>query len=147
MKQQAAIQDTLLELKEEFAFMGDWRERFQFIIDLGRSLPPLPKEFYTDQYKVDGCVSQVWMEAHTDNGRVVFQGDSDAAIVKGLVALMIRIYSNHTPDEILAVPPDFLVEMGITTHLTPNRTNGLASMAKRVMTYASAFKTIGDSAP
>lgn len=147
MEQQASIQDTLDDLKEEFAFMGDWRERFQFIIDLGRSLSPLPKEFYSDQYKVDGCVSQVWLEAHRENGRLVIQGDSDAAIVKGFAALMIRIYSNHTPEEILAVPPDFLVDMGIAKQLTPNRSNGLASMAKRIMTYATAFKAIGDSGP
>lgn len=142
MEQQTTIRDTLEEIKEEFAFMGDWRERFQYIIDLGRELPKLPEEFYDDQYKVDGCVSQVWLEAHREGDQVVFQGDSDAAIVKGLVALMIRIYSNHAPEEILSVPPDFLIEMGITTHLTPNRSNGLASMAKKIMTYAVAFKKI-----
>jgi len=145
MEEQATIHDTLDEIKDEFAFMGDWRERFQYIIDLGRELAKLPAEFYDDQYKVDGCVSQVWLEAHRDGDRVVFRGDSDAAIVKGLVGLMIRIYSGHTPEEILSVPPNFLVDMGITTHLTPNRSNGLAALAKKIMTYAAAFKTIQEA--
>ncbi len=140
-----SIQDTLGEIREEFAFMGDWRDRFQYIIDLGKELPKLPEEYYSDEYKVDGCVSQVWLEAHLEDGRVVYRGDSDAAIVRGLVGLMVRVYSNHRPEEILAVRPDFLVEMGISTNLTPNRSNGLAALAKKMMMYAAAFKTVQES--
>jgi cysteine desulfuration protein SufE len=142
MKETQSIQETIEEIKEEFAFMGDWRERFQYVIDLGKEMPKLPEDYYTDEYKVEGCVSQVWLEAHLEGDRVKYRGDSDAAIVRGLVGLMVRVYSDHTPEEILEVPPEFLLEMGITTHLTPNRSNGLAALAKKMMTYAGAFKEI-----
>ncbi|GAB4316338.1 MAG: SufE family protein [Candidatus Sumerlaeia bacterium] len=134
------IQDAIHEIEEEFAFMPSWQERFQYIIELGKNLPPLPEEFKTKQYKVDGCVSQAWLRAEMQDGRVVYQADSDAVIVRGLIALLLKVYSNHTPEEILAAPPDFLVQLGIVNHLTPNRSNGLASLVQKMRAWAAAFQ-------
>ena len=138
------IQDTLEEIREDFASMEDWRERFQYIIDLGKEMDPLPEALHTDDYLVEGCVSRVWFEGRLEGDRVVFRGDSDAVIVKGLVGLLVSIYSGHRPGEILAVPPDFLVDLGISTHLTPNRSNGLAALARRIQVLAASFQDILD---
>jgi cysteine desulfuration protein SufE len=134
-----AAQEAIVE---EFSQFDDWEEKYRHIIKLGRELPPMPAELHTEENKVRGCQSQVWLHADLRNGRVIFQGDSDAAIVKGLVALALRVYSNRTPQEIVAVAPDFIKKIGLDTHLSPNRTNGFASMIKKIKTYGIAFSVM-----
>lgn len=141
------IQETIQEIEEEFAFLPTWQERFQYIIELAKAMPPLPDEFKTKDYKVEGCVSQAWLHAMMDDGRVIYQADSDAVIVRGLIALLLQVYSNHTPDEILAVPPDFLISTGLSKQLTPNRSNGLASLVQKMRAYAAAFREHPEQAP
>jgi len=127
---------------EEFADITDWEDKYRHIITLGRALPPMPDNLRTEDNKVRGCQSQVWLHAELSDGRVHFQGDSDAAIVKGLVALALRVYSDKTPQDILATQPDFVSKIGLDTHLSPNRTNGFASMIKKIKTYAVAFSLL-----
>ena len=130
------IAEAIAEIVEEFEDLEEWPERFKYIIELARELDDLAPEYHTDEYKVDGCVSQVWLHAFSKGDRLFFEADSDAVIVKGLIALLIRVYSGRTPGEILATPPDFLQETGLSTHLSPNRTNGLVAMVNRIMAYA-----------
>jgi len=136
------IQETQVQIINEFEGFADWEERYRQIIDWGRRLAPIDEQYRTDKYKLSGCQSQVWINAKLEENRVVFEADSDAAIVKGLVALLIRVYSNHTPDEILAAPPEFLKTIGIDKHLSPTRNNGLGSMMKQIQMYAVAFKAL-----
>ena len=130
------IAESIAEIVDEFEDLEEWPERFKYIIELARELDDLPPEYHSDEYKVDGCVSQVWLHASSKGDRLFFEADSDAVIVKGLIALLIRVYSGRTPGEILATPPDFLQETGLSTHLSPNRTNGLLAMVNRIMAYA-----------
>ena len=130
------------EIVDEFGFFDDWTGRYQYLIDLGRKLPPLADEDRTDANKVDGCQSQVWMHARVDDGRVLFEGDSDALLVRGLVALLLRVYSDATPEEILSTPPDFVKEVGLESKLSPSRANGLFSMIKQMKYYAMAFQAL-----
>lgn len=127
-------------LVDEFDFLGDWEERYRYLIELGQGLPPLPDAERTDDFKVKGCVSQVWMVL--DDGpdqRLTIRGDSDAHIVKGLVALLARLYSGRTPDEALQIDPkDVLSRIGLAEHLSPQRSNGLASMVGRIRAEAQA---------
>ncbi len=142
MTQQAAtIAEEQELLAEEFELFDDWREKIEYVIDLGRKLPPLPEAHRTEPNKVHGCQSQVWMVADIDeaSGRVRFQADSDAFIVKGLIALLMRLYSNRPPREILDNPPEVFDRIGLGRHLTPNRANGLYSMVGRVRELAAAF--------
>ena len=127
----------------EFSGLADWEDRYKKLIDLGKALPELPDEKKLEDYKVKGCQSQVWMHARLDNGRVVFEADSDAILVRGLVALLLRVYSNATPAEILATPPDFVKEIGLESKLSPSRANGLFSMIKQIKFYAMAFQAMG----
>lgn len=131
---------TLDDVLDTFEFLDDWDERYKFIIDLGRRLPPLAASEMTDDFKVRGCQSQVWLiPARDADGRIRFRGDSDAHIVKGLVALMLLIYNDKTPEEILAVDARGLLErLGLASHLSPQRANGLFSMVERIRTIAGA---------
>jgi cysteine desulfuration protein SufE len=125
---------------DEFQALPTWEDRYQRIIALGRALPPLPDELRTDDRKVRGCSSTVWLHASTEaDGRVRYQADSDAAIPKGLVALLLHVYNGHKPTDILAAPPEFIEELGLNQNLSPNRANGLSAMAKQVMAYAAAL--------
>ena len=128
----------------EFEGMKDWDDRYAHIIKLGRELPLLDDEFRNEKYKLVGCQSQVWIHAKLENNKIYFFADSDAMIVKGLIALLIRVYSGRTPAEILSTPPDFLKKLGIDSHLSPTRKNGLSVMLKQIQMYAFAFKTIAD---
>ncbi len=132
-------------LREDFAFLGDWEERFTHLIDLGKSLPPLKPEEYSDDNKVRGCSSQVWLVAEpspTNPGAIRFRGASDAMIVAGLVAMLLHLFSDQQPDDILAFDaPAFFKEIGIADALTPQRSNGLASMLTRIRTAASAQRS------
>jgi cysteine desulfuration protein SufE len=135
---------TLIEqqdqLVKEFVAYTDWEKRYQRIIDLGKALPALPESLKTEANKVRGCQSQVWLDAKLNNdGHVLYQVDSDAMIVRGLAALLVRVYSNHTPSEIIAANSDFLTQMGLTSHLSQSRANGLAAMVKQFKNYAIAF--------
>ena len=128
-------QDAIVE---EFAFFGDWTERYQYLIDLGRRLPPLPDELKTDAHKVHGCQSQVWLVSGGDSQKMEFRAISDSAIVSGLIALLLRVYSGRSAREILDTPPRFVEAIGLAQHLSPTRSNGLAAMLKRIKDEARA---------
>lgn len=136
------IQETKDQVIQEFSQFTDWEDKYRHLIQMGKALPVFPSGFQTDDYKVNGCQSQVWLKADLDGDRVVFLADSDAFIVKGLVALLLRIYSGQTPADILALPPDFLKEIGLDQHLSQNRTNGLAAMVKKIKTYAIGYQMV-----
>ena len=124
-----AEQDAIIE---EFAFFGDWTERYQYLIDLGRQLPALPEELKTDAHKVTGCQSQVWLVPGGDAQRLTFRAISDSAIVSGLIALLLRVYSGRSAQEITDAPPRFIDAIGLAKHLSPTRSNGLAAMLKAI---------------
>lgn len=136
------IKDTQNEIVKEFDELEDWEERYAKIIKLGRELPDLPEDFKTEKNKLDGCQSQVWIKAELENGKILLKADSDAMIVKGLIALLIKVYSGHTPEEILSTPPDFVKEIGIDNHLSPTRKNGLGAMLKQIQMFAVAYKAM-----
>ncbi|HLV52793.1 MAG TPA: SufE family protein [Cryomorphaceae bacterium] len=137
---QTDINQTEAEIVEEFAFFPGWMEKYEHLIDLGKNLPRIADEHKTDQNLIRGCQSQVWLHAELVDGRVRFTADSDAIITKGIVALMIRVYDNRTPEEILASDAAFVDEIGLKEHLSPTRSNGLAAMIKQMKYYALAFK-------
>lgn len=115
-------------IAEEFAFFGDWTERYQYLIDLGRKLPPFPEEWKTEAHKVQGCQSQVWLAAEGDREQLRFRAISDSAIVSGLIYLALRVYSGRSAQEILATEPDYIADIGLAKHLSPTRSNGLAAL-------------------
>lgn len=132
------IQDGIIE---EFIGFDDWLDRYQLLIDLGNEQEALPEEYKTDNNLIEGCQSRVWLQADIVDGKVVFRAESDALIVKGIVALLIKVYSGHTPDEILSSEPYFVEAIGLKEHLSPTRSNGLVAMIKQMRLYALAFKT------
>ena len=131
------IQDSIIE---EFSDFEDWLDRYQLLIDLGSEQEPLPQEYKTDNNLIEGCQSRVWLQADLVDGKVQFRAESDALIVKGIVSLLIKVYSGHTPDEILEVEPYFVEAIGLKEHLSPTRSNGLLAMIKQMRLYALAFK-------
>jgi len=134
-------------IAKRFPSEMSWEERYRIIIDLGKKLPPYPNEFRTSEYLVKGCQSQVWIHGTlAANGRVQFVADSDAVIVKGLIALLLELYSDATPGEILATQPQFIDEIGLAQNLTPSRSNGLVAMVRQIKYYATAFKILQDRA-
>ncbi len=135
------LQEKQDRLVRQFELLGDWPERYKYIIKLGQKLNPLPEEHKVEENLVRGCQSQVWLTTELEDGRVVFKADSDAAITKGLVAMMVNFYSGETPDEILSTNPDFIKKIGMQEHLSPTRSNGLASMVKQMKIYAMAYKS------
>jgi len=137
-----SIQDAQAAVVADFARLDDWQARYRKIILTGKAMQRLDDAHKTDQNKVKGCQSQVWLHATLDEGRVIYQGDSDAAIVRGLVALVLQVFSGHTPDEILASEITFINDLGLSDHLTQNRSNGLAAMVKQVKFYAIAFNAL-----
>lgn len=124
------------EIVEEFGFFDDWTSRYQYLIDLGRKLPALGDAEMTAENKVDGCQSQVWIVVSGDAGRLDLRATSDSAIVSGLVALLLRVYSGRSAREILDTDPDFINAIGLGKHLSPTRSNGLASMVKTIKAHA-----------
>ena len=128
------------EVIEEFSDFDDWMDKYQLLIDLGSEQQALPEEYKTDQNLIDGCQSRVWLQADLVDGKVVFQAESDALIVKGLVALLVKVLSGHTPDEILDAHLYFIEKIGLKEHLSPTRSNGLLAMLKQMKMYALAFK-------
>lgn len=136
-----SIDELQTEVIEEFQDYDDWMDRYQLLIDLGNEQQPLPEKYKTESNLIDGCQSRVWLQADlTPDGHVVFQAESDALIVKGLVALLIHVLSNHTPDEILNANLHFIQDIGLQEHLSPTRSNGLLAMLKQMKLYAMAFK-------
>ena len=131
------IQDSIIE---EFSDFEDWLDRYQLLIDLGNEQEPLPEEYKTDNNLIEGCQSRVWLQADYVDGKVHFSAESDALIVKGIVSLLTKVYSGHTPDEILDNEPYFVEAIGLREHLSPTRSNGLVSMIKQMRMYALAFK-------
>tara|TARA_R110000787_G_scaffold23762_2_gene67601 strand:+ start:15997 stop:16446 length:450 start_codon:yes stop_codon:yes gene_type:complete len=136
--QQQSIAEVQQDLIDEFEFLDDWMDRYRHIIDLGQRLEDFPEEWMTDEFKVRGCQSQVWLVPEHKDGRIVFHAASDAAIVSGLIAILLRIYSNRTPAEILETPPSFIEGLGLDEHLSPSRANGLHSMVQTMLKHAQA---------
>ncbi|MFQ5563724.1 MAG: SufE family protein [Parvularculaceae bacterium] len=127
------------DIKQDFAFLDAWDDRYKYLIDLGRNLEPYPEQVRDDAHKVRGCASQVWFFAEHENGALVFYGDSDAHIVKGLIAVLFALYSGKTPREIVDIDPESaLAPLDLKDHLTPQRSNGLVSMVKRIRNIAAA---------
>ena len=129
---ESSIAEEQADLIAEFSFFDDWMDRYQYLIDLGRKLPEMPAEYIRDEFKLKGCQSQVWFAGEAVGERLIFRAVSDAAIVSGLVAVLLRIYSNRTPREILDTEPDFITEIGLETHLSPTRKNGLGAMVTSI---------------
>jgi cysteine desulfuration protein SufE len=132
------IQDAIIE---EFSFFEDWAQKYEYIIEIGKDLGKLDEQYKVEENKVRGCQSHVWLHASLNNGKVHYDVESEALIVKGLAALLLRVFNDRTPDEILATQPDFIDAIGMKAHLSPTRSNGLASMVKHIKTYAVAFKS------
>lgn len=129
--------EAIATIGEELGLFDDWMERYQFIIEMGRKLPPFPEDWTNDAHRVPGCQSRVWMEAVLRDGDLYFAGASDAAIVSGLVALLLRVYSGRSPAEIMATDPVFLKDLGLLEALSTNRGNGIAAMARKVREVAA----------
>ena len=129
------------QIIDEFSMFEDWMDKYNYLIELGKSLPLIDEKYKTDQYVISGCQSKVWLHAAIQNGQVIFTADSDAIITKGIINLLIRVLSNHTPDEIISSNMDFVDKIGLKEHLSPTRSNGLTSMIKQMKLYALAFKT------
>ncbi|HWU77905.1 MAG TPA: SufE family protein [Rhodanobacter sp.] len=131
------------QIAEEFAFFGDWTERYQYLIDLGKQLPDFPEAHKSDDYRVHGCQSMVWLVPSGDVSNMHFEAASDSAIVSGLIALVLRVYSDRPAAEILATEPTFISTIGLAKHLSPTRSNGLAAMLAKLKGYAA--QAMGDS--
>ena len=131
------------EIIEEFSDFEDWMDKYQLLIDLGSDQPPLEEKYKNEQNLIDGCQSRVWLQADIIDGKLHFQAESDALIVKGIVALLIRVLGDHTPQEILDTDLYFIEKIGLSEHLSPTRSNGLLAMIKQMKMYALAFKAKG----
>ena len=134
------INEVQDEIIEEFSGFDDWMDKYQLLIDMVSGQEPLPEEYKTEQNLIDGCQSRVWLQADYREGRVVFRAESDALIVKGIVDLLVRVLSGHTPQEILDADLYFIDRIGLKEHLSPTRSNGLVAMLKQMKMYALAFK-------
>lgn len=135
------INELQAEVVEEFSELDDWMDRYQLLIDLGEEQQSLPAAEKTEQNLIDGCQSRVWLVCDERDGRLYFRAESDALIVKGIVALLIRVLTGHTPQEILDADLHFIHDIGLTEHLSPTRSNGLLAMIKQMRMYALAYKT------
>lgn len=131
------LQDQIID---EFSVFDDWMDKYALLIDLGNSLPPLDERYKTESNLIEGCQSRVWLQADYVDGKIVFQGESDAVIVKGIVSLLIQILSGHTPQEIIDADLYFIEQVGLKEHLSPTRSNGLVAMVKQMRLYAVAFR-------
>ena len=134
------INEAQDQIIEEFSDFEDWMDKYQLLIDLGNEQEPLDDNYKTEQNLIEGCQSRVWLHADYLDGRILFRAESDALIVKGIIALLIKVLSNHTPDEILESDLYFIDKIGLKEHLSPTRSNGLLSMVKQIRMYALAFK-------
>ena len=137
----ATINEIQDEIIEEFTGFDDWMDKYQLLIDLGNDQEPLDEQYKVEQNLIDGCQSRVWLQADYEDGVIRFTAESDALIVKGIVALLIRVLSGHTPQEIMDADLYFIEKIGLKEHLSPTRSNGLLAMVKQMRMYALAFKT------
>lgn len=133
-----AIQEDIVD---EFSMFEDWEERYQYMIDLGKTLPLIEDQYKTEDNIIKGCQSKVWVHAEMNNDKVIFTADSDAIITKGIIAILIRVFSNQHPKDILEADTAFIDEIGLKEHLSPTRANGLVSMIKQLKMYAIAYQT------
>lgn len=136
-----SIQQIQNKIVEEFDFFDDWDDKYGFIIDMGKSLKVLDSEFKTDDNIIKGCQSQVWLHAFLKDDKIIFEAESDAIIVKGIVAMLLRVFSDQTPNDIVNADIFFMEKIGMAKHLSPTRANGLVAMIKQIKLYALAFKT------
>ena len=135
------IDEIQNDIIEEFEMFDDWMQRYEYIIELGRSLPLIDPQYKTEDNLIKGCQSKVWLHAEKKDDKVIFTADSDAIITKGIIAILIRAYSNQTPKNIIEANADFIDEIGLKEHLSPTRANGLVSMIKQLKLYAIAYQT------
>ena len=140
MKEHKSIQEIENEIVEEFALFDSWDDKYEYIIDLGKKLPPLEEQHKIDINKVKGCQSTVWLVSDFRDGKVYYKAESDAVIVKGLISMLIRVLSGHSPDEIIDTKLDFINKIGMTTHLAQTRSNGLLAMVRQMKNFALAYK-------
>jgi cysteine desulfuration protein SufE len=140
MGDQKKIEQIEAEIKEEFSLFDSWDDKYEYIIDLGKKLPPLEEKFKTDENRVRGCQSTVWLVADHKDGKIFYKAESDAVIVKGLISMLIRVLSGQTADDIINARLNFIHEIGMTTHLAQTRSNGLLAMVKQMKNFALAFK-------
>jgi len=136
-----SIQDIQNEIIDEFSMFEDWEERYQYMIDLGKDLPLIEEQYKTDANIIKGCQSKVWVHAELKDDKIIFTADSDAIITKGIIAILIRVFSNQKPKDILEANTDFIEQIGLKEHLSPTRANGLVSMIKQLKMYAIAYQT------
>lgn len=131
------LQDQVID---EFSVFDDWMDKYALLIDMGNSLPPLDEKYKTESNLIEGCQSRVWFQADYEEGKIIFRGESDAVIVKGIVSLLIQVLSGHTPQEILDADLYFIEQVGLKEHLSPTRSNGLVAMVKQMRLYAMAYR-------
>ena len=134
------INEIQKEIIEEFAGLGEWMERYNYLIELGKEIPMIDPALRKDEYLIRGCQSRVWLNAEYASGKIFYTADSDAIITKGLAALMIRVFTGHTPAEIIAADLDFIDQIGLKEHLSPTRSNGLVAMVRQIRYYAMAYQ-------
>lgn len=135
------IKEIQEEIVDEFSMFDDWMQRYEYIIELGKNLPLIKEELKTDENIIKGCQSKVWLQGEQQGDKVVFTADSDAILTKGIIAILIRVFSNQKPADILEADMDFIDEIGLKEHLSPTRANGLVSMIKNIKMYALAFNS------
>ncbi|WP_313030890.1 SufE family protein [Soonwooa sp.] len=134
------IKEKQQELVDEFAFLGDWEDKYEYIIDLGKSLKPISEDKKTDENLIKGCQSKVWIDARFEDGKLYFDADSDGILPKGIVSMLVSIYSGHSTQEIMDSDFDFISEIGLQEFLSPSRANGLMAMTKQIKFYAVAYQ-------
>ena len=140
------IDQAQQELVDEFVDIEDWMDRYAMIIDMGNSLPPIDEKYRTPEHLIEGCQSRAWLNAElSDEGKVIYTADSDAIIVKGIISMLVKVLSDHTPDEILESDLHFVNDIGLQEHLSPTRSNGLLALLKQMRLYALAFKELQTS--
>ncbi|RLD29881.1 MAG: SufE family protein [Bacteroidetes bacterium] len=135
------IKDIQNEIIDEFTMFDDWMQRYEYMIDLGKSLPLIDDQYKTEDNIIKGCQSKVWVHAKMEDGKIIFTADSDAIITKGIIAILIRVFSNQQPKDIIEADTGFIDKIGLKEHLSPTRANGLVSMIKQLKMYAIAYQT------
>lgn len=135
------IQEKQQKVVEEFSFLEDWMDKYEYLIELGKNLPPLDDSSKQEKNLIKGCQSRVWLDVRRENGKLFFKADSDALITKGIISLLVQVFSGHTPEEILDSNMDFIEKIGLKDHLSPTRANGLLSMIQRIQMYALVANT------
>lgn len=140
-----SIKEIQEEIIDEFSLFEDWMQRYEYLIELGKDIPLIDEQYKTADNIIKGCQSKVWLQADIKDDKIIFTADSDAIITKGIIALLLRVFSNHTPEEIIGADTGFIDEIGLKEHLSPTRANGLVAMVKQLKMYAIAFKAKAES--